>query len=79
MSVPLHTHPRLFAMSAFLRFSWSSVPTSLKWRVAVGVPASTVAVAGVVLPFALGTAGLCFLFHVPLMPAVFAGAAMTAR
>jgi Kef-type K+ transport system membrane component KefB len=37
-----------------------------------------VAVAGVVLPFALGTAGLYVLFHVPLIPAVFAGAAMTA-
>ena len=30
------------------------------------------------LPFAMGTAGLYFLFHVPLFPAVFAGAAMTA-
>jgi Kef-type K+ transport system membrane component KefB len=46
--------------------------------VAVGVQATTVAVAGVLLPFALGTAGLYYLFHVPLIPAVFAGAAMTA-
>jgi Kef-type K+ transport system membrane component KefB len=37
-----------------------------------------VAVTGVVLPFALGTAGLYYLFHVPLFPAIFAGAAMTA-
>ena len=45
---------------------------------AVGVQATTVAVTGVALPFALGTAGLVFLFHVPLIPAVFAGAAITA-
>jgi len=45
---------------------------------AVGLQATTVAVAGVVLPFALGTAGLYYLFHVPLFPAIFAGAAMTA-
>jgi Kef-type K+ transport system membrane component KefB len=30
------------------------------------------------LPFSLGTAGLFYLFHVPLFPAVFAGASMTA-
>ena len=35
-------------------------------------------VTGVVLPFALGTAGLHLLFHVPLILAIFAGAAMTA-
>ena len=45
---------------------------------AVGVQAGSVALTGVVLPFALGTAGLYYLFHVPLIPAVFAGAAMTA-
>jgi Kef-type K+ transport system membrane component KefB len=56
----------------------TGLESELDELVAVGVQATTVAVAGVVLPFALGTAGLYFLFHVPLIPAVFAGAAMTA-
>ena len=56
----------------------TGLESELDELVAVGVQASTVAVTGVVLPFALGTAGLYFLFHVPLIPAVFAGAAMTA-
>ena len=34
--------------------------------------------AGVILPFAFGTFGLMFIFHVDLIPAVFAGASMTA-
>jgi Kef-type K+ transport system membrane component KefB len=45
---------------------------------AVGQQATTVAITGVLLPFSLGTAGLDYLFHVPLFPAVFAGASMTA-
>ncbi|GDX74567.1 hypothetical protein LBMAG40_12240 [Cyanobium sp.] len=56
----------------------TGLESDLDELVAVGVQASTVAVAGVVLPFALGTAGLYYLFHVPLIPTVFAGAAMTA-
>jgi Kef-type K+ transport system membrane component KefB len=56
----------------------TGLESELDELVAVGVQATTVALAGVVLPFALGTAGLVFLFHVPLIPAVFAGAAMTA-
>ena len=56
----------------------TGLESELDELVAVGVQASTVAITGVVLPFALGTAGLYFLFHVPLIPAVFAGAAMTA-
>ena len=44
----------------------------------VGYQAAIVAVVGVVAPFALGTVGLVSLFHVPLIPAVFAGAALTA-
>jgi Kef-type K+ transport system membrane component KefB len=46
--------------------------------VAVGGQAVTVALTGVILPFALGAAGLHWLFAVPLLPAIFAGAAMTA-
>jgi Kef-type K+ transport system membrane component KefB len=44
----------------------------------VGYQAAIVAVVGVVAPFALGTIGLITLFHVPVIPAVFAGAALTA-
>ena len=52
--------------------------TELEELVAVGAQAFTVAVAGVVLPFALGTWGLMALFHVDAIPAIFAGASMTA-
>ncbi|XQQ05354.1 MAG: cation:proton antiporter [Leptolyngbya sp. IPPAS B-1204] len=44
----------------------------------VGYQAALVAVVGVVAPFAAGTAGLMLLFHVPAIPAIFAGAALTA-
>ncbi|MEB3218537.1 MAG: cation:proton antiporter [Nostocales cyanobacterium 94392] len=44
----------------------------------VGYQAAIVAVVGVAAPFAAGTAGLMFLFNVPTIPAVFAGAALTA-
>ena len=45
---------------------------------AVGAQAFSVAVVGVVLPFALGTLGLMAIFHVDAIPAIFAGASMTA-
>jgi Kef-type K+ transport system membrane component KefB len=44
----------------------------------VGMQALVVASIGVVIPFVLGTFGLIYWFHVALIPAVFAGAAMTA-
>ncbi|MEO0985334.1 MAG: cation:proton antiporter [Cyanobacteria bacterium J06639_14] len=44
----------------------------------VGYQAAVVAVVGVVAPFTLGTVGLIALFNVPVIPAVFAGAALTA-
>ncbi len=44
----------------------------------VGSQAAVVAVVGVVVPFALGTAGLIAFFHAPVIPAIFAGAALTA-
>ncbi len=56
----------------------TGLESELDELVAVGVQATTVAVTGVVLPFAMGTAGLYYFFHVPLIPAIFAGAAMTA-
>jgi Kef-type K+ transport system membrane component KefB len=44
----------------------------------VGAQAVVVACAGVAVPFALGTGGLMLLFHVSAIPAIFAGAALTA-
>lgn len=44
----------------------------------VGYQAAIVAVVGVVAPFGAGTAGLMLIFNVPAIPAIFAGAALTA-
>lgn len=44
----------------------------------VGYQAAVVAVVGVVAPFVGGTLGLIALFHIPTIPAIFAGAALTA-
>jgi Kef-type K+ transport system membrane component KefB len=56
----------------------TGLESELDELVAVGGQAITVALAGVILPFVLGAAGLHLLFAVPLLPAIFAGAAMTA-
>ncbi len=75
------TFPNLQSVSQLGLFALlflTGLESELDELVAVGVQATTVAVTGVVLPFALGTAGLILFFHVPLVPAVFAGAAMTA-
>jgi Kef-type K+ transport system membrane component KefB len=52
--------------------------SDLKELIRVGPQAAIVAVVGVIAPFAAGTAGLVYLFGVPVIPAVFAGAALTA-
>jgi Kef-type K+ transport system membrane component KefB len=44
----------------------------------VGAQAIVVACVGVVVPFAAGTVGLMAIFHVAAIPAIFAGAALTA-
>ncbi len=44
----------------------------------VGYQAAIVAVVGVVAPFTAGTAGLMLIFHLGAIPAIFAGAALTA-
>ncbi len=44
----------------------------------VGAQAIVVACVGVVAPFAAGTVGLMAIFHVAAIPAIFAGAALTA-
>jgi Kef-type K+ transport system membrane component KefB len=52
--------------------------SDLKELIKVGVQAAVVASVGVAVPFALGTAGLMLIFHVAAIPAIFAGAALTA-
>jgi Kef-type K+ transport system membrane component KefB len=44
----------------------------------VGIQAVTVACVGVVVPFAVGTIGLMTIFQIAAIPAIFAGAALTA-
>ena len=56
----------------------TGLESELDELMAVGAQAFSVAVAGVVLPFALGTFGLMALFHVDPIQAIFAGASMTA-
>ncbi|HEY9808330.1 MAG TPA: cation:proton antiporter [Halomicronema sp.] len=52
--------------------------SNLKQLMEVGIQAILVACVGVVVPFAAGTAGLMLIFGVPAIPAIFAGAALTA-
>ena len=52
--------------------------SDLKELIRVGPIAAVVAVVGVVAPFIAGTAGLVYIFNTPVVPAVFAGAALTA-
>lgn len=52
--------------------------SDLKELIQVGPQAAAVAVVGVVTPFSAGTLGLISLFNVPIVPAIFAGAALTA-
>jgi Kef-type K+ transport system membrane component KefB len=56
----------------------TGLESELEELMAVGAQAATVAFTGVVLPFALGTLGLLFFFHLSPILAIFAGAAMTA-
>jgi Kef-type K+ transport system membrane component KefB len=75
------TFPSLQAVAGLGLFALlflTGLESDLDELVAVGAQATTVAVAGVALPFALGTAGLMALFQVDVIPAVFAGASMTA-
>ncbi|WP_263858317.1 cation:proton antiporter [Waterburya agarophytonicola] len=52
--------------------------SNLKELMEVGTQALLVAIVGVVAPFAGGTVGLMLIFDVPAIPAIFAGAALTA-
>ncbi|MBD2306057.1 cation:proton antiporter [Chroococcidiopsis sp. FACHB-1243] len=52
--------------------------SNLQELLRVGTQATIVAIVGVVTPFLFGTLGLIALFHISTVPAVFAGAALTA-
>jgi Kef-type K+ transport system membrane component KefB len=52
--------------------------SNLKELIRVGPQAAIVAVIGVAAPFAAGTLGLLYFFHLAAIPAIFAGAALTA-
>ncbi|MFB2646308.1 cation:proton antiporter [Raphidiopsis sp. BLCC-F218] len=52
--------------------------SNLKDLMEVGIQAFVVAVVGVAVPFAAGTAGLMIIFGIAPIPAIFAGAALTA-
>ncbi|MEY3333705.1 MAG: hypothetical protein RLZZ176_2005 [Cyanobacteriota bacterium] len=52
--------------------------SNLKDLMAVGIQAFVVASAGVIVPFAAGTVGLMTIFGISAIPAIFAGAALTA-
>ena len=52
--------------------------SDLKELLRVGPQAAAVAITGVIAPFVAGTGGLYYLFGVPAVPAIFAGAALTA-
>lgn len=52
--------------------------SDLKELIRVGPIAAVVAVVGVVAPFVAGTLGLVYIFNTPVIPAIFAGAALTA-
>ena len=56
----------------------TGLESELEELIAVGAQAFSVAVVGVVLPFALGTLGWRGIFHVDPVQAIFAGASMTA-
>jgi Kef-type K+ transport system membrane component KefB len=52
--------------------------SNLRELLAVGTQAIVVAIVGVTVPFAVGTTGLMVVFGIPAIPAIFAGAALTA-
>ena len=56
----------------------TGLESDLPELIEVGTQAATVAVTGVVLPLAVGTLALITLFDIPTIPALFAGAALTA-
>ena len=56
----------------------TGLESNLKELIRVGTQAVTVALAGVIVPFTLGTLALIKFFAIATIPALFAGAALTA-
>ncbi|MEM8674022.1 MAG: cation:proton antiporter [Cyanobacteria bacterium P01_G01_bin.67] len=56
----------------------TGLESDLSELIKVGTQAATVAITGVVLPLAVGALALITLFDIPTIPALFAGAALTA-
>ncbi len=68
----------LAEMGVILLLFEIGLESDLKELIKVGPQAAVVAIVGVVTPFALGTLGLLAIFQMALVPAIFAGAALTA-
>lgn len=68
----------LSEMGVILLLFEIGLESDLQELLKVGPQAAVVATVGVAVPFAAGTLGLITLFHLPTIPAVFAGAALTA-
>jgi Kef-type K+ transport system membrane component KefB len=88
-NLPLEAAPNLFAtqseiisvlaeLGVIILLFEIGLESDLQELIRVGPQAVVVAVVGVVAPFAAGTAGLIYLFNIPAVPAIFAGAALTA-
>lgn len=56
----------------------TGMESDLKELIQVGSQAATVAITGVTLPLAGGAIALIYFFNIPVIPAIFAGAALTA-
>ncbi|MCS6959541.1 MAG: cation:proton antiporter [Pseudanabaenaceae cyanobacterium SKYGB_i_bin29] len=68
----------LSELGVFILLFEIGLESNLSDLLKVGTQAVLVAVVGVVVPFAAGTLGLMYIFHLDAIPAVFAGAALTA-
>jgi Kef-type K+ transport system membrane component KefB len=73
-----HVMATLADLGVILLLFEIGLESNLKELLKVGFQAGVVAIVGVVAPFVLGTFGLMVLFGTPLLPAIFAGAALTA-
>ncbi len=68
----------LSELGVFILLFEIGLESNLSELLKVGTQAVLVAVVGVVVPFAAGTLGLIYFFDLPVIPSVFAGAALTA-
>lgn len=68
----------LAELGVFILLFEIGLESNLSELLKVGIQAVLVAIVGVVGAFAAGTIGLIYLFHLPVIPSIFAGAALTA-